>query len=78
MHKDSTTLQSPNAKTAIKLDTSPKYAFKNAQTQSQQQYIGKPKQAYQIIVPEQPNTQYKSADESDDDDNSIIAYQMCA
>ena len=52
---------------------------KNAQPQLQQQYKGKPKQAYQIIVPEKPNAQYESADESDDDDdNFIIAYQMHA
>ena len=51
---------------------------KNAQPQSQQQYKGKPKQTYQIIIPEQPDTQYEGADESDDDDNFIIVYQMHA
>ena len=35
---------------------------KNAQPQSQQFHKGKPKQAHQIIVPEQPNEWYKSAD----------------
>ena len=50
---------------------------KNAQPQLQQQYKGKPRQVYQINVPEQPNAQYESADESDDiDDDFIIAYQM--
>ena len=52
--------------------------YKKAQPQSQQCHKGKPKQAHQIIVPEQPNERYKSADESDDDDDFIIVYQMCA
>ena len=52
---------------------------KDAQPQSQQQYKGKPKQAYQTIIPEQLNEQYECADKSDDDDdNFIIAYQMHA
>ena len=51
--------------------------IKNVQLQSQQCHKGKTKQAHQIIVPEQPNKQYNSTDESDDDD-FIIAYQLHA
>ena len=51
---------------------------KNAQPQSQQCHKGKPKQAHQIIIPEQPNEWHKSADKSDGEDNIVIVYQMCA
>ena len=80
MHKDSTAQQrNTNANTAVKLDTSPNCAFqKNAQPQSQQCHKDKPKQTHQIIIPEQSNERYKSADKSDDDDDFIIAYQTCA
>ena len=51
---------------------------KNAQPQSEQQFEGWPKQAYQIIVSEQPNAQYESSDNIYDSDDFIIAYQICA
>ena len=50
----------------------------NVQPQSQQCNKCKPNQAHQIIITEQPNEQYKSADESDDEDDFMIAYQMYA
>ena len=57
-------------KTCNKIGHFTKMCFtKNLQPQSQQQHKAKPKQAYQIIIPER-------ADESDDDDSSIIAYQI--
>ena len=78
MHKDSNALQrSNNAKPAINWTLHKKCFTKKAQPHSQQKYKGKPKQAYQIIIPEQLNEQYKSADKSDDDDDFIIPYQMC-
>ena len=51
---------------------------KNAHPQSQQYLKGKPKQAHQIIVPDQSNDWYKSTDESDNDEDFIIAVQLCA
>ena len=80
MHKNSTTLQrSINAKNCNKIGHFTKMCFtKNAQPQSQQQYKRKPKQAYEIIIPQQPNEKYEGIDKSDDDDDFIITYEMCA
>ena len=36
------------------------------------------KQAYEIIIPQQPNEKYEGIDKSDDNDDFIIAYEMCA
>ena len=51
---------------------------KNVHQQPQQYHKGKPKQAHQIIVPEQSTNQYKSTHKSDDDDTFLIAFQLCA
>ena len=51
---------------------------KNAHPQPQHYHKGKPKQAHQIIVPEQSTDQYKNTHESDDDDDDfVIAFQLC-
>ena len=54
--------------------------IKNAHPQSWQYPEVKPKQAHQIIVPDQSNDQYKSTDKSDDDDDDdfMIAFQLHA
>ena len=76
MHKDSTALQrSTNENNTMKWTLHQNVLHKKCTTTVTAISKGKPKQAHQIIVTEQPNEQYKSVDESDDDDNFIIAYQ---
>ena len=49
---------------------------KNAHPQPQHYHKGKPKQAHQIVVPEQSTDQYKNIRECDDD--FMIAFQLHA
>ena len=55
---------------------------KNAHPQPQPYHKGKPKQAHQLIVPEQSIYQYKNThecdddDDHDDDDDFMIAFQL--
>ena len=55
---------------------------KNAHPQPQYYQKGKPKQAHQIVVPEHSTehstNQYKNAHECDNDDDFMIAFQLCA
>ena len=51
---------------------------KNAHLQPQHYHKGKPKQAHQIIVPEHSTKQYKNTHECDNDDDFMIAFQLCA
>ena len=51
---------------------------KNAHPQPQHYHKGKPKQAHQIVVPEHSTKQYKNTHECDNDDDFIIAFQLCA
>ena len=66
--------KSTNANIAQKLDTSLKCFNKNAHPQPY--HKGKPKQANQIIVPEQSTGQYKNTHKCDDD--FMIAFQLHA
>ena len=50
---------------------------KNAHPQTQHYHKGKPKQAHQIVVPEHSIKQYQNAHECDNDDDFIIAFQLC-
>ena len=49
---------------------------KNAHPQPQQYHKGKPKQAYQIIVPEHSTKQYQNTCGCDNDDDFMIAFQL--
>ena len=51
---------------------------KNAHPQPQHYHKGKPKQAHQIVVPKQSTDWYKNTHECDDDDDFMIAFQLCA
>ena len=51
---------------------------KNAHLQPQQYHRGKPKQAHQIVVPEHSNKQYQNTCKCDNDDEFMIAFQLCA
>ena len=51
---------------------------KNAHQQPQYYQKHKPKQAHQIIVPEHSTKQYKNAHKCDNDDDFMIAFQLCA
>ena len=51
---------------------------KNAHLQPQHYHKGKPRQAYQIIVPEDSTKQYKNTHEYDNDDDFMIAFQLHA
>ena len=51
---------------------------KNAHPQLQHYNKCKPKQAHQIIVPDQSTDQYKNTHECDDDDDFMIAFQLHA
>ena len=51
---------------------------KNAHPQPQQYHKGKPKQAHQIVVPEHSTKQYQNTCECDNDDDFMIAFQLCA
>ena len=51
---------------------------KNAHPQPQHYHKGRPKQAHQIIVPEQSTDQYMNTHECGDDDDFMIAFQLLA
>ena len=51
---------------------------KNAHPQPQHYHKRNPKQAHQIIVPEQSSDWYKNTHECDDDDDFMIAFQLHA
>ena len=51
---------------------------KNAHPQLQQYHRGKPKQAHQIVVPEHSNKLYQNTCKCDNDDEFMIAFQLCA
>ena len=46
--------------------------------QLQQYHRGKPKQAHQIVVPEHYNKPYQNTCKCDNDDEFMIAFQLCA
>ena len=50
---------------------------KNAHMQPQHYHKGKPKQEHQIVVPEQSTDQYKNTHECNDNDDFMIAFQLC-
>ena len=50
----------------------------NAHLQPQHYHKGKPKQAHQIIVPEHSTKQYQNTCKCDNDDDFMIAFQLCA
>ena len=51
---------------------------KNAHSQPKQYHRGKPKQAHQIVVPERSNNLYQNTCKCDNDDELMIAFQLCA
>ena len=51
---------------------------KPAHLQPQQYHRGKPKQAHQIVVPEHHNELHQNTCDYDNDDDFIIAFQLCA
>ena len=51
---------------------------KNAHPQPQHYHKGKPKQVHQIIVPEHFMKQYQNTHVCDNDDDFMIAFQLCA
>ena len=51
---------------------------KNAHPQLQQYHTGKPKQAYQIVIPEHSNKLYQNTHECDNEYEFMIAFQLCA
>ena len=51
---------------------------KNAHPHPQHYQKGKPKQAYQIIVPEYSTKQYQNTHNCDNDDDFMIAFQLRA
>ena len=51
---------------------------KNAHLQPQHYHKGKPKQAHQIVVPEQSTKQYKNTHVYDNDEDFMTAFQLCA
>ena len=75
MHKDLIAwLRSINVNTVPKLDTSQRCALPKIL----QYYRGKPKQAHQIVVPQHYNKPYQNTQECDNDDEFMIAFQLCA
>ena len=80
MHQDLIAQQrNTNSKQCTKIGHFTKMCFtKNVHPQPQHYHKGKPKQAHQIIVPEQSTEQYKNTHKCDDDDDFMIAFQLHA
>ena len=80
MHKGSIAqLRSINVNIVPKLDTSQRCALLNWHNYSHSNTRGKPKQTHQIVVPEHHNKLHQNTCYGDDDDDDfIIAFQLCA